>query len=249
MLFPMTFFSLSELTDATRHSASMQSYQLELLPAIMNSPGVALAERWVRPADCAAVTTGSDVALAGAHYGELVLFRAPADASIRAYQETRERAAQLGNDQAAPQDRLQEFFVPLKAYVKPRVLVAPEVVPFRPARGLYVIVSRFVTHDAAAEAAFRWYDETRIPDLLECRGAAGAWLLATEALFHWQRDLTKPALRLVLVWLDGDPLEFAADVRELKVQDNSAVEEILFAGPLRTIVPWQWDWFDATQHR
>jgi len=249
MLFPMTFFSLSELTDATRHRASMQSYQLDLQPEIMNSPGVALAERWVRPADCAAVGTGSDAALAATHYAELVLFRAPADASIRAYQETCERAVQLGQDRVCMNFQLQEFFVPLKAYATPRILVAPEVVPFRPARGLYVIVSRFLTHDAAAEAAFRWYDETRIPDLLGCRGAAGAWLLATEALFHWQRDLTQPALRLVLVWLDGDPLEFAADVRQRTLPGNSAVEKILFAGPLRTIVPWQWDWFDATQHR
>jgi hypothetical protein len=133
------------------------------------------------------------------------------------------------------------------------VLVAAEVVPFRPARGLYVIVSQFKTHDAAAEDAFRWYETTRIPDLLECRGAAGAWLLATEALFHWQRDLTQPALRLVLVWLDADPLEFAADLRERtpdwqargRLQDISKIEKIVFAGPLRTIIPWQWDWFDA----
>src|ERR1019366_8665272 len=100
MLFPTTYFSLSELTDATRHREFMRSYQLDLLPQVMNTQGVALAERWVRPADCIAVATGSEPALAATRYADLVLFRAPADASVRAYQETCERAAQLGQCEA-----------------------------------------------------------------------------------------------------------------------------------------------------
>ena len=242
MLLPMTSFTLSRLTDATKHAESAETWQLGLQPEIMKLPGVAWAERWARPPSLATLAAGEDAALARAEYAELVLYHPPADASIRAHHEACERAAQLGHrpDLAYTETLLHCLFVPLKGYVNPHALVAPEVVPFRPARGLHAIVSQFRTHDAAAEAAFRWYDETRIPELLACRGAAGAWLLATESLFRPERDLSLPALRLVLVWLDGDPMDFAAGIPASR--HDPSVETILFAGPLRTIVPFQWDW-------
>ena len=69
-----------------------------------------------------------------------------------------------------------------------------------------------------------------------------------------QRDPAKPVLRIHLIYLDGDPLEFVADVARREPQwrvggrhyDTSRTEEALFAGPLRAIVPWRWDRFAET---
>ena len=257
MLLPMISFSLSALTDPTRHVDHARLYQMELLPEIMALPGVAWSERWARTPDC--IAPGDDSALAATQYADLVFFRAPVEDSIRAHQEAGERLAQRGlrPDLGWASTLFQAFFVPLKAYVLPRVLIASEIVPFRPARGLYAIVSEFRTHDAAAEAAFRWYDDVRIPDLLTCHGAAGAWSLVTEKLYRPERDLSQPALRLVLVWLDGDPAAFVADLDRQtpdwrgrgRLPDHSEIENILFAGPLRTIVPWRWDQTDPAPRR
>jgi hypothetical protein len=65
--------------------------------------------------------------------------------------------------------------------------------------------------------------------------------------------LTLPTLRLRIVYLDGDPLAFAAECNERESRrraemrhfDASAVEQPIFTGPLRTIVPWRWTWFDS----
>ena len=162
MLLPMTSFSLSALTDPTRHVDYARLYQMDILPGLMALPGVAWAERWARTSDC--IASGDDSGLAATQYADLAFFRAPAEGSIRAYQEAGERLAQRGlrPDLGWAQTLFQAFFVPLKAYVLPRVLIAPEIVPFRPARGLYAILSEFRTHDAAAEAAFRWYDESKM---------------------------------------------------------------------------------------
>jgi hypothetical protein len=132
-----------------------------------------------------------------------------------------------------------------------------------------VTVSGVKRHDAETEAAFRWYDEIRLPDLLQCRGAAGAWTFASDDLFAapwpdeappaWSfadRNSRKPEalpLRLTVIYLDEDPLEFLADVaaREPgwksagRLLDTSPVEDVVFASPFRMIVPWEWTWFDT----
>jgi len=145
---------------------------------------------------------------------------------------------------------LDEFMVPLKGYIRREALLSEQALPFRPNKGVYLVVSRFNRHhDVEAEDVFRWYDQIRIPDMLECPGAAGAWSFATRALYSPLRDLTQPALRMQLFYLDGDPLAFAAAVREReevwaaagRSRDSSTVETVLFSGPLVRIVPWRWE--------
>jgi len=253
----MVCFTLTELTASARHPDFIGSFQLELMPELLKQPEIAWTERWVRSPDCAAVSGRCTAELATVQYAELTVYHPPADASMRVHRETCERIGQLGfgPDPASIREAVREYFVPLKGYVLPRVLIAEEVLPFRPARGIYAILSRFHGHGASAEAAFRWYDEIRIPDLLSCGGAAGAWSMASAALFRPDRDLSVPALRLVLLWLDEDPVAFASASKARAVEwrengrmpNTSDVEEVLFEGPLRTIVPWEWGWFDAVR--
>jgi hypothetical protein len=137
--------------------------------------------------------------------------------------------------------------VPLKGYVRPDALLSVDALPFRPNTGAYLIISRFNRHhDAEAEDVFRWYDQTRIPELLDCAGAVGAWTFAARDFYAPDRDLTQPMLRITLVYLERDPLAFADEASKLTSRDTGSVEKVLFAGPLRAIVPWQWDWFGAT---
>ncbi len=86
------------------------------------------------------------------------------------------------------------------------------------------------------------------------RGVAGAWTFASRDLFQPTRDLTAPALRTARSststatrWRLRPSLraERARRRRIRRTLRATAVEEPLFAGPLRTIIPWRWDWFDA----
>jgi hypothetical protein len=58
----------------------------------------------------------------------------------------------------------------------------------------------------------------------EIPGVAGAW------------SFTDAARRITVTWLDEEPLAVVDRV--------PAPSECEFAGPLETITPWQWDWFD-----
>ena len=235
------------MTDPARHRAENELFQLYHQPELRSLPEVAWVDRWVCAPDCTAHATRT--AEGRFDYAAIMWLRPPAHASARACAEHFERAAQLGlHSRAWAETTLETFMVPLKGYVRRAALLSADALPFRPNTGVWLVVSRFHRHhDADAEDVFRWYDQTRIPDLLDCPGAVGAWTFAARDFYAPDRDLAQPMLRVTLVYLEGDALPFTDQVAKLSSRDTSGVEKILFAGPLRAIVPWQWDWFDAAQ--
>jgi hypothetical protein len=245
MFSPVVHILLRRMTDPAQHHAENELFQLYHQPELRRLPEVAWVDRWVCAPDCAVRSTRTtDYSF---DYAALAWLRPPAHASARVCTEHFERAAQLGlHSHAWAETRLATFMVPLKGYVRPAALLSAEALPFRPNTGAYLIVSRFHRHhDAEAEDVFRWYDRTRIPTMLDCPGAAGAWTFAARDFYAPDRDLTQPMLRMTLVYLERDPLAFADQAAKLASRDTSGVEKVLFAGPLSAIVPWQWNWFDA----
>jgi hypothetical protein len=255
------FIGFAEVADPARHRDYNTWHQLDHRPENLALPGVLHGERWVRSPDCAAAGATPDPLLGGVHYLNMYWFRAPADESIRAWSELAERSFQWGRrpDVRWTRRPLMGFFRPIKGYVNPRVLVSADALPFRPNRGIFATVSRISEpRSEAAEELFGWYDAVRLPALLSCRGAAGAWTFASEDTFSSAHDLgataAPPSLRVHLIFLDDDPLDFVTDVRAHDAdwqrsgehRDTARVETQLFAGPLRAIAPWQWDWFDTT---
>ncbi|HEX7096600.1 MAG TPA: hypothetical protein VF183_12000 [Acidimicrobiales bacterium] len=256
MLGAKTFFSFTHVTDPALHRAYNEWHQLDHRPENLALPGVAWGERWVRSPDCAHVSARHGEGLDEVHYVNLYWFREPVAQSIAEWSALAERSFHWGrrDDIRLSARPLMGFFRPIKGYVNPRVLVSADVVPLRPNRGVYVLVTRVdEPRSSDAELLFRWYDRERIPAMLRCRGAVGAWSFASESTFETHLDLAggeMPAsTRIVVVWLDDDPLEFARELDALaakqRVPDGlSEVETTMFAAPLRVIVPWEWDWFD-----
>jgi hypothetical protein len=245
MFSPVVHILLRRMTDPAQHRAENELFQLYHQPELRRLPEVAWVDRWVYAPDCATRSTLTPEFRFD--YAAVSWLRPPAHASARACTEHFERAAQLGlHSRAWAETPLETFMAPLKGYVRPAALLSADALPFRPNTGAYLIISRFHRHhDAAAEDVFRWYDQTRIPALLDCAGAVGAWTFAARDFYAPDRDLNQPMLRMTLVYLEHDPLAFANQALTLTPRDTSGVEKILFAGPLRAIVPWQWDWFDT----
>jgi len=84
--------------------------------------------------------------------------------------------------------------------------------------------------------------------MLSCSGVAGAWTFASDDTFASALDLSgeaaPPSVRVVLSYLDDDPLEVTRSLDALTPAPDPSVETTLFSGPLRAIAPWEWDWFD-----
>ena len=253
----LAFFSFAEITDPSRHHEFNEYHQLDHRPENLALPGVIFGERWVRSPDVAAAVPTPATDFAAVQYLTMYWLREPVEASRSEWLDLGTTATHLGRrpDLGWSRRPLVGAFVPLKGYVTPRVLISAEALPFRPGRGVYVTVSRLGPDLAAAERLARFYDRVRIPDILECPGVTGAWTFVSESAFPARPSPLDPGLghlRIHVFFLDEDPLAVAGELAERQAQwaaagrlfEDGSAETPLFSAMLRTIVPWEWGWFD-----
>jgi hypothetical protein len=250
---PLAFFSFVELTDPSQHRAYNEWHQLDHRPENLALPGVAWGDRWARPDDYKAVGTASEE-YARVDYTAMYWLREPIQESVDAWDKLGSDSFQWGRGPMMPgvERRMLSFYRPVKGYAAPRVLVSPDVLPFRPNRGLHVTLTRAAEpHSPETHALHQREDRELIPALLDVPGVAGAW---TFAFSHPQRHATLPlrggddagpgSSRIRLLYLDDDPLETTPLIEEAAapwLPSAAAGHEVLLSSPVRTIIPWQ-DW-------
>ena len=250
MLGSLAFFSLAHVGNPAGHRRYNEWHQLDHRPENLLLPAVAWGERWVRSPDC---VQGDPQPLGDFHYLNMYWLREPVDESRREWSALAERSFHWGRraDLELCTRPMMGFFVPVRGESARRVRVSADALPMRPNRGVHVEILRLA--DARSTATMRWldwYDRERVPELLDSDGVAGVWAFADEGSFTTPRDLVTGSvdgsMRLHLTYLDGDPVEVAAPLGSVGAA-GAPVEgtpEVLFAGVLRSITPWEWDWFD-----
>jgi hypothetical protein len=225
--FKVGFFSFTEITDPDEHHSYNEWHMLDHMPEQYPIPGIAYGQRWVATPACAAARAVGGSPLDAAHYLTCYVMTDPVDATLHEFYEHGRALAKVGRFHQHRRAVLSGPFAVVDGWAAPRVLVRPEAVPFRPHRGIYVVV-------AAADAE---------PDdgaLIEVDGVAGVWSFAPVApsdAHPWRPE----DRRISVAWLDGDPLAVAGDLGE----QVRARPDVTFAGPFATITPGEWNWFDA----
>jgi len=210
------FITLTEVTSAGNHVDYNTWHQLDHMPEQFAIPGVVCGQRWVLTPEGAANAVAVDDPLGAFHYLTMYLMTEPVTETLEEFAEVRERLAKLGRFYEHRRARLSGAWVFLEALAAPRTLVAPEVIPYRPNRGVYVVID-----EPAPDAEQDKSDDP--PPSLEVQDST----------------------RITVAFLDEDPLEVAASVGPL-VEEHWAGAPVRprFAGPLSTITPWEWNWFD-----
>lgn len=220
------FFSFTEV-PASAHHAYNEWHQFDHLPEQYQLPAIAHGERWVAPPDCVAARVVDDDLLGRAQYMTLYLMGEPLSSTIDAF-------GALGRE-LRDADRFHEERTALMAgawrvagaATSPRLPITPAVIPWRPATGVFALVEDLVD------------DPPPVDPLLDVPGVAGAWTFVPDP------DLTRPwwlmqPYRITVLWLDDDPIAVAARLAPaLRTRGPTPV----LAGPYRTIVPGEWDWF------
>jgi hypothetical protein len=251
VLGDLAFFSLAHVEDPGSHRAYNEWHQLDHRPENLALPGVTWGERWVLTPDVAELAAVGEVG--PFHYLNMYWFRSPVDEARREWSELAERSLQWGRrpDLTLATRPMMGFFHPTRAYLRPGAPISENALPIRPNLGVHAVLTRVPEpRSAAARDRFAWWDQVGVPALVGRSGAVGAVTFVGESAFVAPLDLTEgpppECVRLHLVYLDGDPLEYAAGLaaEPLQVPGPDDPEVALFAGALRTIVPWQWDWFD-----
>lgn len=241
------FFSFVEVTDPSEHHAYNEWHQFDHMPEQFQIPGVVFGERWVSTPACTAARLASSDQLAPIHYMALYLMAEPVGPTLDQFQELGARLGALGRFHRQRHSHLSGAWHFLQADAARRVLVSPEVVPWRPAKGVYVIVEEPVGETPDKEAIDRWVQEvntTQVPAMLDVPGVVGVWSFGLSPVYR--RDNWSPGrARITVSWLDDDPLKVAESLGPVVARrwDDAPVRPLL-AGPMEKVIPGSWTWFD-----
>jgi hypothetical protein len=230
------FFSFTEVTDPAEHRSYNEWHQLDHMPEQYPLAGVVYGQRWVVTPACRRARSIESGALASVHYMTLYLMGEPVDETLDEFRALGERLRAVGRFHEHRRSHLSGPFAVTGMLAAQRVLISAEAIPYRPNCGVYVVVREAAAGgpdgDGLAEA------------LVGVGGVAGVWTFATSR--RYDRHGWHPGHKTITVcYLDGDPLNTAVELGALvRVAVDGGNRPALLAGPLETITPWSWDWFD-----
>jgi hypothetical protein len=126
----------------------------------------------------------------------------------------------------------------LRWYASPRALVSAEVVPFRPHRGVVVIIEVPAGDDVTTW--LQWLHTRHYPTVLAAPGVAGAWIYRDTTTWKLHPAVHGDPQYTTVIYLDDDPLVTAKALGAL-IEERWASGAVrpLFAGPLRTMIDWE----------
>jgi hypothetical protein len=240
------FFSFTQITAETAHREYNAWHQLDHLPEQMPLEGIAHGQRWVSTPACHSVTRygtarrEAPADLSTAQYLTIYLMLPPVNASVKAFYKLARDLHE--KDRFFPHRRaIASGPLPVVgASAAARVSISAAAVPYRPNRGVYVVIG------AGAGAGADGADGGDVSSLLEVPGVAGIWRFGPVAAVSSAPAASGETLEeeAVVCYLDEDPVETAGRIEEVIAPAWTGGGPRL-AGPFETITPWSWDWFEA----
>jgi hypothetical protein len=120
----------------------------------------------------------------------------------------------------------------------PRALVSAAVVPFRPHRGILLIVEEPTA--GRSDEWLQWLHAEHYPALLASPGTAGAWTFGSSAGWsHLPDGWRSDHQYITVVYLDEDPPAIVGALAPI-IEERWRSKEVrpVFAGPLRSMIKW-----------
>jgi hypothetical protein len=208
------FFSFTEV-PADAEDDYDRWHRFDHLPEQYAIDGVVYGQRWVATPRCHAARLVDDVELARAGHVTLYLMTEPLTATLAEFADLAVGLREAGR--WFDRRRAVEFGawrVEARA-ASPSALVRPEVVPWRPSTGAYLVVQD--DHAGAVD----------VDAIVAVDGVAGAWSFRVDPTIDnptWRR----PPHRITVAWLDGDPVDTATALAGTLATSAGG---IVYAGP------------------
>jgi hypothetical protein len=140
-------------------------------------------------------------------------------------------------------------------FAAPRVRISAAAVPYRPNRGVYIVVDtpKSDAPEVGPEGRGAKGNTSQLAgDLLRIAGVAGVWLFGPNGVREPGAASQGSGIPLeadvTLCFLDEDPVTVASDIADLlELRPEHTDASARLAAPFETVTPWSWDWFDEKQ--
>jgi len=230
--------SMGERSPTGDDRAYLEWHLLDHLPEQYQLDGLVLGQRWASTAACRAARAAESDRLAPvAHVTQYLMAGEPTPV-VDTFLDLGARLAAAGRYPVRLPSVLLGGFVPVAGRASPRAAVSVGVVPFRPSRGVYLVLEEPPSGDDAGSYT-AWMVDEELPELAEVAGVAGVWWFAPGDVRTDRLDAA--GLGLTALYLDDEPVDVAAALAprlRARWQRWSVVPAL--AAPFEAVRAWSW---------
>ena len=231
------FFSLTAAEDDDDY---LRWHLLDHMPEQFRIPGIQHGLRYIADERTVAARVAGDGPLADIGGVANYLMGAPVQATYDAFVALGRELADAGRYPRVKPSLGLQMRALLCTEAAPRVLVSPEVVPWRPHRGVVLVIEAPVVDDAQAWLEWLgWLGAHHHPAVLDVAGVAGIWQYGSTTAWRTAPRHAAPGWTTV-IYVDDDPSTVAGELATL-LEERWADGTVrpLFAGPMRSMVTWE----------
>jgi hypothetical protein len=212
------------------------------MPEQYRLPGLVNGQRWASTPACRAARAAADGGWDEVEHVVCYLMGDPVTQTLDAFFALGRQLAEMGRFPHRMPSHYKAGLALLETHAAPRAMVGPEVVPFRPNRGVYLVVEEPTGADGWDEYLRRTHAEV-VPELLAADGVAGAWVFTTTpAVAH--PAFSDGRYRFTVCYLDAEPAEVAGTLGAVlrRAWDGAPTHPVL-AAPFESMMHWDWERF------
>lgn len=242
------FFSLTSGAVSGDDAAYLRWHLLDHLPEQYSIPGIRLGTRWRADQTCLDLRLAAGDDLAPVRHAVCYLLTEPLEDTLRAFAQLGRRLAEAGRYPEAAIPHLLGAFELRGAHASASASVSAAALPFRPQRGVHLIVER-PSRPEGLDEWWGWHESEHVPALLAVPGVAG--VQAFQSTERLGRDADQgprfgsapwdPGGSLVtVVFLDGEVVDVARRLEPMvraRWADGRVVPRL--AGPFRSPVTFE----------
>lgn len=236
------YFSMSTQGADDGDRDYLRWHQLDHMPEQWQIAGVQWGQRWASTPPCRSARAAEEEAWAEVAHVVSYLMREPIEPTLDEFFSLAQRLRDQGRFPFMLPSRFQGALRLLEAHAAPRALVSPEVVPFRPNRGIYLILEEPADPEAW-DAYQQAVHQEVLPEVLAVPGVAGAWVFATTPALRHREIFSPGRYRITVCYLDEEPSEVGERLAEPLRRSWTAATRPLLAAPFESVVKWDWDRF------
>jgi hypothetical protein len=243
MTQPVNFgvISLSGSSETGEDSEYLEWHQLDHMPQQWEIPGLVFGQRWVSTPECRAARAVQTDRFAPVNHVMHYLWGEPLAPSIDDFFTLGAHLAKIGRfPYRLPAVMLGGFDL-VATHADSTPPVTPNVLPFRPNDGMYLVLEA----SDRGEGPTAWASDDAAA-LLAVDGVAGFWHFNPGSLRTDRFDTD--GFSATVCYLDGDPVATAGRLDPV-MADRWKREAITpaFAAPFSALRPWAWGWEQHAQ--
>ena len=216
------------------------------MPEQYQLAGLVNGQRWASTPACRAARIAEDGGWSEVEHVVCYLMGEPVDETLDEFFALGRRLAEMGRFPHRMPTHYKAGLVLLETHAAPRAMVGPEVVPFRPNRGVLLVVEEPTGHEGWDDYLQRSHTEV-VPELLGAQGVAGIWVFArSSALTHPAFSDGRPAHHPVLPRRRAGRGRRAGRRGAPQGSWAGSPTRPFLAAPFESMMHWDWDRFAPT---